>query len=580
MKKKNLQGIVAFAVLAAIILTFSLAYGLGGEAPASVSYNEFLGKLEAGEISEVVITEAGFFKFSVVSGESFNTDNPRRIDFKEFLLLNNIEVKEGTHVSAFSAVQNGLGILVFGAIGFFVYKSMNRSGKATAMALNACDSSKEGSPVLTKFEDIAGNDEAKDSIGDIVDYIKSPDKYEKYGAKIPRGVIFYGSPGTGKTLMAKAVAGEAGVPFYAVSGSDFVQMYVGVGAARIRELFGEARKSGGRAVIFIDEIDALAKKRSQNPMGGNDEREQTLNALLTEMSGFSEKSGEGIVVIAATNRIDTLDEAVLRPGRFDRLVEISLPDVKARKRILNYYCKNKPIGSIDIETIAKQTVYFSGAMLENLMNEAAIFAAKREAETIEQADVDRAFYTIVAGAEKTDRSSVNRNERYLTAVHEAGHALVSKLETENTVGRLTIIPSTKGAGGFCLNIPKDKMFHTKKDLEAQIMVSLAGRAGEEAVFGSENVTTGAANDIEKATQAAMDYISRFGMSEKLGIINLAGIGAERGAEAATECSAMLGRLYQKTLELIKANMPKLNALASELMEFETLDEADVNRIVA
>jgi cell division protease FtsH len=327
-------------------------------------------------------------------------------------------------------LQTGFGILVFGVAGYFAFRMLNKQPGKAAMALNAkavseCEGEKLG------FSDVAGNDEAKESVADIVDFINNAEKYAKYGARMPRGVIFYGPPGTGKTLMAKAIAGEAGVPFYAVSGSDFVQMYVGVGAGRIRELFKKARENG-KAVIFIDEIDALGKKRGNAAAGGNDEREQTLNALLTEMSGFS--SGEGIVVIAATNRLDTLDEALLRPGRFDRQIEIGLPDFAGREKILGLHAKNKPLAeNISIASLAKQTVYFSGAMLENLLNEAAISAAKKGADEIATADIETAYYTVIAGSEKKDRSGIKERERRITAYHEAGHALAAKITAPENI---------------------------------------------------------------------------------------------------------------------------------------------------
>lgn len=423
------------------------------------------------------------------------------------------------------------------------------------------------------FKDVAGNFEAKESVEDIVDFIKNPTKYSQYGARMPKGVIFYGPPGTGKTLMAKAIAGEAGVPFYAVSGSDFVQMYVGVGAGRIRSLFKKARKCG-KAVIFIDEIDAIGKKRSGNGTGSSDERDQTLNALLTEMSGFSSESG--IIVIAATNRIDTIDEALLRPGRFDRHIEIGLPDMNARKSILNFCAKNKPLSkNIDINDYAKRTVYFSGAMLENFLNEASIIAAKKGNGEISTEDLEKAYYTIIAGSEKKDKSTLRELDRNITAFHEAGHALITKLVTpENTVSKITIIPSTKGAGGFCINIPPEKMFYTKKELRCQVMVNLAGRVSEEIIFGEDNITTGASNDIEKCVSIVKDYILKYGMG------NGFKFGDHKDTNIIAECSELIQTLYNETKVLLNENIDYLNKIANELIEKESLNEEELNLILA
>ena len=340
------------------------------------------------------------------------------------------------------------------------------------------------------------------------------------------------------------------MPFYAMSGSDFVQLYVGVGASRIRDLFRRAREKG-KCVIFIDEIDALGKKRDKNiEGGGNDERDQTLNALLAEMSGFG--ANDGIVVIAATNRLDVLDEALLRPGRFDRHIEIGLPDIKGRYEILKLHSSNKPIAdNIDLYEIAEQTVYFSGAKLENMMNETAIFAAKRDNGVIEKEDIDRAFYTVIAGAEKKDRSSISQGDIEITAYHEGGHALITKLiAPDNRVTKVTIIPSTKGAGGFSMNISPERMYYKKRDMENNIKIALAGRAAEEIVFGHENITTGAYNDLEKATEIILNMIKRFGMDSDIGLLNYDvlrqnGIGGEYDA-ITDQCKKKLDIAYTKT----------------------------------
>jgi cell division protease FtsH len=373
--------------------------------------------------------------------------------------------------------------------------------------------------------------------------------------------------------MARAIAGEAEVPFFAVSGSDFVQMYVGVGAGRVRELFKKARATG-RAVIFIDEIDAVGRTRAAGGNGGTDERDQTLNALLTEMSGFD--GSEGIVVIAATNRLDTLDEALLRPGRFDRQIEIGLPDLAGRRRILEAHAADKPLNAeIDLEILAKQTVFFSGAMLENLLNEAAINAAKSGRAAIGQKEIDSAYYTIVAGSEKKDRSGIKELERRITAYHEGGHALATKLLLPaNSVAKITIIPSTKGMGGYCLNLPPDKMYYTKSELQSQAMTLLAGRAAEEIVFGAENVTTGASNDIQRANALIKDFVIKYGMSDALGLTTTTDKDAEK------ECRRQIGELYNKTRDLLAAHRETLNKIADALLEKETLNEDELDSLLA
>jgi cell division protease FtsH len=378
-------------------------------------------------------------------------------------------------------------------------------------------------------------------------------------------------------MMARAVAGEAGAPFYAVSGSDFVQMYVGVGAGRVRELFAAARKNA-KAVIFIDEIDALAKKRGSAGFGGNDEREQTLNALLTEMSGF--KPDEGIVVIAATNRIDTLDEAILRPGRFDRIIEIALPDRAGREKILRLHAANKPLADdVDLSETARQTVYFSGAMLENLLNEAAIRAAKDASGEITDKHINAAYYDILAGSEKKDRAEINEKDREITAFHEAGHAVVTRLALPRSrIKKISVIPSAKGYGGFCASVPEDRMFMTKGELRARIKAALGGRAAEELIFGGDGITTGAANDIEKATQTARDYIAKYGMSEAFGMLNAVALDAE--GPLYDECLKLINRMYSETKRLLSDNMTALNRLAGELISRESLNEREIDEIFA
>ncbi|MDR2939965.1 MAG: ATP-dependent metallopeptidase FtsH/Yme1/Tma family protein [Clostridiales bacterium] len=570
----NKNNIIKYSIIFWIIIVLAYITIFNRDEPETYTYNQFLEQIRNNNVEKVVLSESSKLTFKLKGKDTMVfTDNPRKESLKEELLKNNIAVEESTFSSS-SAIQTALSLIFIGAMFFYFNKITNKGHEKSTMAV--VNQSPHADGALVRFTDIAGNDEAKDSVSDIIDFIKFPEKYSKYGAKMPKGLIFYGPPGTGKTLMAKAIAGEAGVPFYAVSGSDFVQMYVGVGASRIRDLFKKARESE-KAVIFIDEIDAIGKKRALGNSGANDERDQTLNALLTEMSGFS--SSNGIIVIAATNRIDTLDEALLRPGRFDRHIEIGLPDFNARKTILSYYFKEKPIApTVDILNIAKQTVYFSGAMLENLVNEASIFAAKAESEAIHTEHFDQAYYTIVAGSEKKDRSNIKEKDRQITAYHEAGHALVTKiLLPENSVSKVTIIPSTKGIGGFSLNIPPDKMYYTKKELEAQIMVSFAGRAAEELIFGPDSITTGASNDIEKATSIVKDYITKYGMSQKTGLINTALFSSD--TDIMQECAEILDMLYKESFALIKEKSHVLDKIANTLLRKESLEEEELDAII-
>ncbi len=575
--RKNLFG--AALLISVAIIFLSVVYIKDSPKNEHIPYVMFLEQAEQGNIAEVTISDSAKLKYKLKnSATEYVTDNPRSITLKEQLLKNGIAVTEGGNVTVGSVAQMIFSILLFAGVLFYMYRTNQGApqGAKSAMALNPNDYTQSDKKQLS-FSDVAGNEEAKESVSDLVDFIKNPEKYARYGARMPRGVIFYGPPGTGKTLMAKAIAGEAEVPFYAVSGSDFVQMYVGVGAGRIRELFKKARENG-KAVIFIDEIDALGKKRSASAASGNDERDQTLNALLTEMSGFS--SRDGIVVIAATNRLDTLDEALLRPGRFDRQIEIGLPDLNARKTIIAHHAQNKPLSkAVNTERLANQTVYFSGAMLENLLNEAAIFAAKTGSDEITPDDIEKAYYTVIAGSERKDRSGVNESERRITAYHEAGHALITKLfMPQNSVSKITIIPSTKGIGGFCVNIAPDKMFYTKKELESQIMVSLAGRAAEEIIFGAENVTTGAYNDIEKATGILKDYVMKYGMGLKHGMLNVSLFNDTNAV--INECGELMESLYAAAKKTITEHIGKLTGIAEELLDKETLHEEDLDRLIS
>ncbi|MCT4607272.1 MAG: AAA family ATPase [Marinisporobacter sp.] len=579
LKKKTII-IVMITLLVGLLSSLAYFKLQDKEEILNLSYNQFIEKMKAGDVKNIYLVDEPRLKGTLKNGSSFATDHPRTENFKEILLINNVLVEENKENIMIMNIISFVGfIIAFGAMGIFLSRQSSKQTSREFSKMSNMEAVDQGDIKIT-FENVAGNEEAKENIMDLVDFLQNPEKYRKYGARMPRGVILYGPPGTGKTLLAKALAGEANVPFFAVSGSDFVQIYAGLGAGRIRSLFKKAREKG-KCVIFIDEIDALGKKR--DGLNGNDETDRTLNALLTEMSGFHEN--EGIIVIAATNRLDTLDEALLRPGRFDRQIEVGLPDVKARHKILEFYGNTKPLGTnIDLKRIAHETVYFSGAQLENLMNESAILAAKENAEYIHKKHMDKAFYTVIAGEEKKDRSAISDKDQEITAYHEAGHALMTKLIAPlNKVTKVTIIPSTKGAGGFSMNIPPDRMYQTKKDMMDHIKIALAGRVAEEIIFGEENITTGASNDIEKATQIIVSMIKKFGMNKQVGLLNYDVLQGMRGTgadgEIIKEARLVMGKLYEETKNIVYGHREILEAIAQELIEKETLNEEAIDGLI-
>ena len=573
--KKN---IIWIPIVTTIISTLFLAYlSVGQKSNYNKQYSLFLQDITDNNISKVIFNNDANLTVFLKDGSKYSTDNPNSPTLKEDLLKNNIEVLDEKVSSPSKTITS---IVLLTSIISIVFISINKKSLSGSKISNLDVKDFSSDESALNFNSVAGNEEAKESLMDIVDFLKNPDKYKEYGARMPKGVILYGSPGTGKTLLAKAVAGEAKVPFYALSGSDFVQVYVGVGAARIRNLFKKA-KSHGKAVIFIDEIDAIGKKRGgSNSTGGNDERDQTLNALLTEMSGFGEK--EGIVVIAATNRLDTLDSALLRPGRFDRHIEVSLPDLAAREKIISLHLKNKPHNEIDIKDIARKTAYFSGAKLESLINEAAIIAAKENSVSLNQEHINKAFSIVLAGYEKKERDHYLEEDKLLTSYHEAGHALLSLIKIpEDTVSKITIIPTTKGAGGYTLTIPKDSSYQRLDYLKNRIMVLLGGRAAEELIFGKEKISTGAEGDLSKTTEIAMSMISEYGMGKTLGLLKLSSLGQlsnSYGNPVVEECRELINSLYKETLAILKENKDILDKIAMELLDKETLDEKEIYRL--
>ncbi len=525
------------------------------ERPAAITYPAFLEQVEQGKVRTVILKDAAELTVILADGTKAIMPNPRDETLKSTLLKSGVAVEEDAIGQLGTVLGAGMLVLLM----FVLMRS--RTKGATGLAKYAAIEESREVPSVT-FQNVAANEEALRSMRDLVDFIKKPDFFAKYGARIPRGVLLYGPPGTGKTLMARALAGEAGVPFFAVSGADFVQVYVGVGASRIRTLFQKARKAG-RGVIFIDEIDAIGKKRDN----GNDEREQTLNALLTEMSGFSDK--EGIVVLAATNRPDTLDEALLRAGRFDRQIEVPLPGLSERLQILKVHAKDKPMAQdVSFQDIAAQTAMFSGARLESVLNEAAIHAARRQAEAICKEDIDYAFHAALVGEEKNNKDTLEK-ERKITAVHEAGHALATLLLLpDNKLNRVSIIPSTKGAAGYSMSIAPEKMFHTRQDLLNHMAVALAGRAAEEMAFGPNDVTTGAANDLQKAADIAGRMASEWGMGPDAGKpFEMLLAGKDQRQSGALN---LMEQAYKLAVEVLETNRKAWTAMWEKLLQKEAL----------
>ena len=481
-------------------------------------------------------------------------------------------------------------ILMFLIMGIFIFSFMRSQTGGHGIGNFGKSKAKSASDSKVTFEQVAGADEEKKELEEVVEFLKDPKKFIELGARIPKGVLLVGPPGTAKTLLAKAVAGEAGVPFFSISGSDFVEMFVGVGASRVRDLFEQARKNLP-AIIFIDEIDAVGRQRGAGLGGGHDEREQTLNQLLVEMDGFG--TNEGIIMIAATNRPDILDPALLRPGRFDRQVVVNYPDQKGRVEILKVHSKNKPLSdSVSLETVSKSTYGFTGADLENLLNEAAILSARRNKKIIEQDEIDEAILKVIMGPEKKNRKHEKDNKEK-TAYHEAGHAVAAKLlPTQDNVHQVSIIPRGR-AGGFTLSLPDtDKSYISKNEMLEDIIMMLAGRAAEKIVF--DDINTGASNDLERATQTARKMVMQYGMSEKLGYVTFnaedhevfLGRDFSQGRNYSESVAAVIDEeikriideCYEKCEKLLTDNRDKLDNVAKALVEYEKLDAAEFEKV--
>ena len=595
-KYKGISGatVIVFIAVIFFVLWMTSRVQMRGQ---EITFTQFEQEIKDDNVTEVVINQNKAVPTGVVTltlRDSRETGRVNVSDVNETQKLldkNDVEYRISA-IPQDSVLSTTVLPVVLMLVGFmFITMMMNRqSGGANAKAMNFGKSrarmSSENDKKVT-FADVAGLQEEKEELAEIVDFLKSPKKYVQVGARIPKGVLLEGPPGTGKTLLAKAVAGEAGVPFFTISGSDFVEMFVGVGASRVRDLFQDAKKNAP-CIIFIDEIDAVARRRGSGLGGGHDEREQTLNQMLVEMDGFG--VNEGIIVMAATNRKDILDPAILRPGRFDRNVVVGRPDVKGREEILKVHARNKPLGDdVDLKQIAQTTSGFTGADLENLLNEAAILAAKENRVYIQQSDIRHAFVKVGIGPEKKSRV-VSEKERRITAYHEAGHAILFHvLPDVGPVYSVSIVP-TGGAGGYTMPLPEgDDMFNTKGHMLQEITVSLGGRVAEEQIF--DDITTGASQDIRQATAIAKSMITKFGMSERLGLINYdndsdevfigrdfghtsRGYGEKVAGTIDEEVKRIIDECYLKAKAILEEHQSVLEACAQLLLEKEKITRSE------
>ena len=585
------------SMLVILVIAFGASYlmdGLTSNAEQG-NYVEFVRELESGEVEAVALEQhaevpTGIVYYQLKSGQekSFYVPDVNKIwDLMAENSFENVTVKDvSTGLDIFSIL-----LLVLSAAAlvflFMIVMRNNSQGGANSKMMNF---GKSRATMVTggkiNFDNVAGLQEEKEDLAEIVDFLKDPGKYTRVGARIPKGVLLVGPPGTGKTLMAKAIAGEAGVPFFSISGSDFVEMFVGVGASRVRDLFAEAKKNSP-CIIFIDEIDAVARRRGTGMGGGHDEREQTLNQLLVEMDGFGVNAG--IIVMAATNRVDILDPAIMRPGRFDRKISVNRPDVRGREEILEVHAKDKPLAEdVNLKRVAQTTAGFTGADLENLMNESAIAAAKNDRGFILQEDIEKSFVKIGLGAEKKSRV-ISDKEKRITAYHEAGHAILFHLLPDvGPVHTVSIIPTGIGAAGYTMPLPvRDEIFMTKGRMLQEIMVSLGGRVAEELIF--DDITTGASQDIKQATEIAKGMVTQYGMSEKVGMINCGGdeevfIGRDMaqtrsyGEHMATMIDSEVKRIidenYDKAKKMIQDHMDVLHKCAELLLEKEKIGQGE------
>ena len=619
MFRNGLMYIMIFVAIIGLVSWFN--QGSNGQT-TEISYTQFVQELKKGDIKEIkmqyansVYTITGEYKEAKENSNTtskglalFDKRSSKASSFKTTVLpndgtvieINNAAQQAGTQITTLPESQSGIWlslflqlvipIAIFGFLMYNVFSSqMGQGGPRGVMNFGRSKATDQKQKVKVRFSDVAGAEEEKQELVEVVEFLKDPRKFTALGARIPAGVLLEGPPGTGKTLLAKAVAGEANVPFFSISGSEFVEMFVGVGASRVRDLFENAKKNAP-AIIFIDEIDAVGRQRGTGMGGGHDEREQTLNQLLVEMDGF--EGTEGVIVIAATNRSDVLDPALLRPGRFDRQILVGRPDVKGREAILKVHARNKKLAKeVDLKVIAQQTPGFSGAELENLLNEAALVAARRDKKAIDKLDVDEAHDRVIAGPAKKDRA-ISEKERKMVAFHEAGHTIVGMvLSDARVVHKVTIVPRGR-AGGYAIMLPKeDRFLMTKKELFEQVVGLLGGRAAEEFIFNEK--TTGASNDFEQATGIVRSMITEYGMYDELGTVQYEGnhqvfIGRDYGQTKAysdqvafeidNAVRSIMKEAYAQALQILEEHKDQLTLIAEKLLELETLDERTIKAL--
>ncbi|WP_281558668.1 ATP-dependent zinc metalloprotease FtsH [Thalassomonas sp. RHCl1] len=594
------KNLILWLVIAVVLMSVFQSFTPGNSNEHQVSYTRFVNDLRQGQVRDVTVDRSGVIKGSKRSGESFVTMVPGGYD-KD--LINDL-VKQGVESTGempeepsiiTSIFISWFPMLLLIGVWIFFMRQMQGGGGKGAMSFGKSKARLlSEDQIKTTFSDVAGCDEAKEEVAELVDYLKDPSKFQKLGGRIPSGVLMVGQPGTGKTLLAKAIAGEAKVPFFTISGSDFVEMFVGVGASRVRDMFEQAKKSAP-CIIFIDEIDAVGRQRGAGLGGGHDEREQTLNQMLVEMDGF--EGNEGVIVIAATNRPDVLDPALLRPGRFDRQVTVGLPDIRGREQILKVHMRKIPLGDdVKASVIARGTPGFSGADLANLVNEAALFAARASRRVVRMSEFDQAKDKIMMGAER--RSMVmDEAEKEMTAYHEAGHAIVGRVVPDHDpVYKVSIIPRGRALGVTMYLPEQDRFSHSKQFLESQISSLYGGRIAEELIYGADKVSTGASNDIERATDIARKMVTQWGLSDKMGPMLYAEeegevflgrtssksmhMSDETAKAIDVEIKDFVNRNYERAEKILKENMDILHAMKDALMLYETIDAKQIDDLMA
>ena len=590
---KFFKNVLFYLLIITVIIWMFDLYGEKNSKPADISYTSFMQHVQQDEIKQVTIVD-NVISGKLKDGKEFSTVAPNDSKLVEKLEAKKVDIKAELPPQPpwwMSILSSILPMLIIVGLWFML---MNQGGAGGGKVMNFGKSRArryDEEKLKITFKDVAGAEEAKQELEEVVEFLKHPQKYNDLGAKIPKGVLLYGPPGTGKTLLAKAVAGEAGVPFFSISGSDFVEMFVGVGASRVRDLFDQAKKSAP-CIVFIDEIDAVGRQRGAGLGGGHDEREQTLNQLLVEMDGFS--ANEGIIMIAATNRPDILDPALLRPGRFDRQIVVDRPDIKGRTEILKVHVKGKPMGpDVNLDVIAQRTPGFTGADLSNLVNEAALLTARKDKKAINMPEMEEAAERVIMGPERKSRV-ISDKEKRLTAYHEGGHTIVGMLlEHTDPVHKVTIIPRGR-AGGYTLSLPKeDKYYATRSEMLDELKVLLGGRVAEALVL--KEISSGASNDLQRATQLARQMICEYGMSENIGPVTFGhrqdqvflgrdiardkDYSEEVAAEIDKEVRSFMEDAYAATEKLLSDNIDKLHVIAKALMEKETLEEEEINQLV-